>query len=95
MAEGQVSDEELRRAVLGALQADPATAGLGLRVGVLHGLVSLAGAAPAREIWRRAGQLAAGVRGVRGVANRIQAPGAPSPMRSIDLDLPRPGGRQP
>ncbi len=35
-----------------------------------------------------AAELAGGIHGVRGVVNRIEAPGAPTPGRTIHLDLP-------
>ena len=91
MEPGRPGDEQLRQTVRQALEGDRRTEGLGLRVGVLNGVVSLAGVAPSVSVWRLAQAIAGGVAGVRGVANRIQAPGAPSPMRSIDLDLPHEG----
>jgi osmotically-inducible protein OsmY len=89
------SDEELRKAVRAALAADPDTAGLTLRVGVLHAVVHLGGHAPTSGLRHRAETVAAGVIGVRGVANRIDAPGAPSPIRTIELPLDRPGSSGP
>lgn len=80
-------DEGLRAAILRQLSANPDTAGASLRVGVLNGIAHLAGAVDSLEIWTRAGELALGVNGVRGVVNRITAPGAPSPAREINLDL--------
>ena len=91
MEPGRPGDEQLREAVRQALEGDRRTAGLGLRVGAINGLVSLAGSAPSEAVWRLAQAIAGGVGGVRGVANRIQAPGAPSPMRSIDLGLTHEG----
>lgn len=80
-------DENLRAAILAALAADRCTAGAELRVGVLNGIAHLAGAVGALETRALAEDLAQGVPGVRGVANRIEAPGAPSPAREINLDL--------
>lgn len=80
-------DERLRAAVLQALAADPRTASLNLRVGVLNAIVHLGGCASSLAAWTRAEQIAANVPGVRGVANRIEAPGAPSPSRTINLNL--------
>jgi osmotically-inducible protein OsmY len=80
-------DSHLRDSVLQALAADPRTALLDLRVGVLNGIVHLGGNAPSDDDWAWAEMVAANVPGVRGVANRIEAPGAPSPARAIHLDL--------
>ena len=85
-----LADEDLREAVRTALAADPHLAPLDLRIGVLNAVVHLGGRAPSATLRDRAERLAAGVVGVRGVANRIEAPGAPSPMRTIELSLDRP-----
>ena len=87
------ADEDLREAVRTALAADPDTAPLDLRVGVLNAVVHLGGQVPSAGLRHRAEAVAAGVMGVRGVANRIEAPGAPSPMRTIELPLDRPGSK--
>ncbi len=88
LSEGQQTmDTDIRLAVFKALAEDGRTAPLSLRVGVLNGLVHLAGQAPSLEIWSLAERLAAGIPGVRGVVNRIEAPGAPSPARTINLVL--------
>lgn len=79
------SDESLRAALLAVFSADAGTASADLRVGVLNGIVHLAGSAASLEIRAAAERLAKNVRGVRGVVNRIEAPGAPSPSRRIDL----------
>jgi len=80
-------DETLREAVRRALAADPRTAALDLRVGVLNAVVHLGGEAPSENLWQQAEAVAAGVSGVRGVVNRIEAPGAPRPLRTINLPL--------
>ena len=80
-------DEQLRDSVLQALAADPRTASLDLRVGVLNGIVHLGGSAPSDDEWAWAEMVAAHIPGVRGVVNRIEAPGAPNPARAIHLDL--------
>jgi len=80
-------DEQLRDAVLQALAADPRTAPLDLRAGVLNGIVHLGGSAPSDDDWAWAEMVSARVPGVRGVVNRIEAPGAPSPARTINLNL--------
>jgi len=80
-------DERLRAAVLQAFEADGQIAPLNLRVGVLNGIAHLAGCAPSTDVWAAAGQVAASIPGVRGVVNRIAAPGAPSPARTVNLNL--------
>lgn len=85
--EQQALDAELRLAVFKVLEADEHTAPLNLRVGVLNGIVHLTGKAPSVEIWNLAEHLVADLPEVRGVVNRIEAPGAPSPARTINLDL--------
>jgi osmotically-inducible protein OsmY len=80
-------DESLRAAILAALAADDHTASAGLRVGVLNGIVHLAGAVDTLEQRAAAEKLAGEPPGVRGVVNRIEAPGAPSPTRTVNLHL--------
>ena len=87
LEEQQALDAGLRLAVLKALEVIELTAPLNLRIGVLNGIVHLAGQAPSLDIWNLAEQLAALIPGVRGVVNRIEAPGAPSPARTINLVL--------
>lgn len=81
------TDERLRAGVLQAFADDEHLAPLGLRVGVLNAVAHLGGNAPSLEAWAMAEQVAASVPGVRGVVNRIETPGAPSPSRTIHLDL--------
>lgn len=81
------SDESLRAEILAALAADSRTAHADLRVGVLNGIVHLAGAADTLAERAAAEALAGQAPGARGVVNRIAAPGAPSPAREINLDL--------
>lgn len=78
-------DEQLRALILAALAADERTANANLRVGVLNGIAHLAGAADTLEVRAVAEALANQTPGVRGVANRIEAPGAPSPAREINI----------
>jgi osmotically-inducible protein OsmY len=80
------SDENLRLTVLGLFAAAGGEM-TGIRVGVLNGVAHLAGSLPSLDLYRAAEEMAADVPRVRGVANRIEAPGAPSPSRKIDLDL--------
>lgn len=84
------SDESLRAAILTLFAADARTAcsAADLRVGVLNGVAHLAGRVNSLEVRDAAEELAKKVRGIRGVANRIEAPGAPNPSRTINLELP-------
>jgi len=84
-----VVDKRLRAAVLLALSKDADLAPLGLRVGVLNAIVHLCGSAPTPALWEHASRVAGDVPGVRAVVNRICAPGAPYPIRTIHLDLLR------
>ncbi len=83
----QTPDEKLRAAILSRFAADDRTAYANLRVGVLNGLVHLAGVVATLETRIAAAELAGSEPGVRGVINRIEAPDAPSPLRTINLDL--------
>jgi osmotically-inducible protein OsmY len=83
-----IPDENLRKSILAKLAADDRIGFVDLRVGVMNGIVHLAGAASSIEARHRAEDLAEETPGVRGVVNRIEAPGAPSPGRTIHLDLP-------
>lgn len=80
-------DEKLRTAILSRFAADERTArsAANLRVGVLNGIVHLAGVVNSIETRILAAELAEEVEGVRGVVNRIDAPGAPSPSRTVHL----------
>mgnify|MGYP001189131793 FL=1 len=80
-------DEMLRAAVLFMLSAHGLGPAAGLRVGVVNGVVHLAGVADSLAMRNTAEEFARSVPGVRGVVNRIEAPGAPSPTRIINLDL--------
>jgi len=70
-----------------ALAADPDLAAGDVRVGVLNAVAHMAGRVPSEGLWHRAAAVAAGVAGVRGVVNRIDAPGAPSPSRIVSIPL--------
>lgn len=80
-------DEQLRLDVLDILQSNGLHDASGVRVGVLDGIVHLAGEASSRTAWEAVEQIVSRVSGVRGVVNRIQAPGAPSPSRTIQLEF--------
>lgn len=88
MTRSSSNDDQLREAILAAFHADSRTASAGLRAGVLNGIAHLVGAVDSPETRTAAEEIAGGVPGVRGVVNRIEAPGAPSPARRIELDLP-------
>ena len=80
-------DESLRTAILAKLAVDERTASAELRLGVLNGIAHLAGRVDTLVERAAAEEIAQGVDGVRGVVNRIEAPGAPSPAREINLNL--------
>lgn len=82
-----ISDEYLREAILTAFTADSRIAFTDLRVGVLNSIAHLAGTVDSLSKRNTAEELAKNVSGIRGVVNRIEAPGAPSPSRSVNLDL--------
>ncbi len=82
-----LSDEGLRWEILAVFFADSRLASADLRVGVLNGIAHLAGKVDSLEVRDAAENLAKNARGVRGVVNRIEAPGAPPPARTIHLDL--------
>ena len=83
----QNPDKRLREAVLRCLADDGLRSFRSVRVGVLNGIVHLAGTTPTLEMRQKAAAVAKLIPGVRGVVNRIDAPGAPSPTRKIDLNL--------
>jgi osmotically-inducible protein OsmY len=78
-------DEQLRARILLALARDGRTLALDIRLGVLSGFAHLAGQVPSLDLRSLTESIVSGVPGVRGVANRIEAPGAPSPARSVNL----------
>lgn len=81
-----ITDESLHKKVLASLATDDRTATADLRVGVSNGFVHLAGTALSLDIRTAAADLAENIPGVRGVINRIDAPGAPRPARIINLN---------
>ncbi len=80
------SDEILRKTLLAHLAADNLTAFANLRVGVSNSIVHLAGVVASLEARIVAAEIAIGIPGVQGVVNRINAPGAPSPTRTVNLN---------
>ena len=87
MTNSVYADETLREAILAAFAANNRIASDNLRVGVLNSIAHLAG--KVNDLSKRdlAEALAHQVTGVRGVVNRIECPGAPSPSRTVNLDL--------
>jgi osmotically-inducible protein OsmY len=86
-ASHSISDEDLYKSILALFATDQRSASANLRVGVLNGIVHLAGVVASLETRIAAAELAGRLPGVRGVVNRIEAPGAPSPARTVNLDL--------
>lgn len=82
-----ISDESLRSAILAEFSVDKRFAKANLRVGVLNGIAHLVGQVDTLGERTAAEEIARQVKGVRGVVNRIAAPGAPSPAREINLDF--------
>lgn len=80
-------DDVPRAAVLFVLSANGQNSAAGFCVGVVNDVVHLAGSAGSLEIRAAAEEYARNVPGGRGLVNRIDAPGAPSPTRIINLDL--------
>jgi len=77
----------IRSEILSRFASYEQIAGLNLHVGVVNGIAHLAGVVSSVEIRIAAADLVRDIRGVRGVVNRIEAPGAPNPGRSISLNL--------
>jgi len=86
MGETEV-DEILRTRILHDFALDHRIQSDDLRVGVLNCIVHLAGKVDNLLIRNELEKLAKQVPGVRGVVNRIEAPGSPSPGRKINLNL--------
>ena len=87
MTDSVIADETLREAILAAFAADNRIAADNLRVGVLNSIAHLAGKVDDLSKRDLAEALAQQVPGIRGVVNRIDCPGAPSPARTVNLDL--------
>ena len=82
-----ISDQDLRASILAVFAADSRSASADLRVGVLNGIVHLAGTVDTLAKRSAAEELVGQTPGVRGVVNRIEAPGAPRPSRTVNLDI--------
>lgn len=87
MTDSVTADGALRESILAALAADNRIAADNLRVGVLNSIAHLAGKVDDLSKRDLAEALAHHVPGIRGVVNRIECPGAPSPARTVNLDL--------
>lgn len=79
------SDACLRAAILAALEANSCTTSANVRVGVLNRFAHLAGTVDSLTTRMVAEEVTRQIPGIRGVVNRIEAPGAPSPARTINL----------
>jgi len=82
-----ISDEILRQKILALFAASDRITFANLRVGVSNGIIHLAGYAASLDERECAEGIAASIPGMRGVVNRIESPGAPSPARTINLHL--------
>ena len=82
-----VPDENLRAEILAKFAAESRIASANVRVGVMNGIAHLAGMVDSMAKRNVAEELVLGILGVRGIVNRIEAPGAPSPSRTVNLDL--------
>lgn len=78
-------DEKIRKEIL-LIFSKRLEKGLTLRVGVLNGFVHLTGIVDSNDTRSMAEEIVAKIKGVRGVVNRIEAPGSPHPARIIHLD---------
>lgn len=87
MTDSVIADETLREAILAEFAADNRITADNLRVGVLNSIAHLAGKVEDLSKRDLAEALAHQVPGIRGVVNRIDCPGAPSPARTVNLDL--------
>lgn len=83
------TDEDLRKAVLTEFRGDSRISDDKLRVGVLNSIVHLAGSVASSTERNAAEELAKEVPGVLGVVNRIDSPDAPSPARTVNIELDR------
>ena len=81
------SDTELRKKIMDLFSANNSHIFANLRVGVMHGIVHLAGYVDSLTSRAMAEEMVLTLHTVRGVVNRIEAPDAPSPARSIQLNL--------
>lgn len=81
------SDTELREKILALFSTNSSQIFANLRVGVMHGIVHLAGYVDTLARRATAEEMVHKIHAVRGVVNRIEAPGAPSPARTIQLNL--------
>lgn len=80
-------DEALREVILAALVQDSWLQAEHLRVGVSNAIAHLAGKVDSLASREKVENIVKQVPGVRGVVNRIECPGAPSPARTVNLDL--------
>jgi hypothetical protein len=81
------TDNILRQIILVRFAANERIASANLQVGVSNGIIHLAGCLALLEDRQLADDLAASIPGGRGVVNRIETPGAPSPARTVNLHI--------
>lgn len=81
------ADETIRTEILQNFALDHRINRFDLHVGVLHCIVHLSGSVDTIATRRRLENVAKQVPGVRGVVNRVEAPGSPRPDRKINLNL--------
>ena len=80
-------DNILRQLILARFDANERIASANLHVGVSNGIIHLAGYLTLIEDRQLADDMVASIPGVRGVVNRIETPGAPSPARTVNLHI--------
>ena len=81
------SDIKLRAQVIETICANQQFNQLDIRVGVNKGIVHLGGSAPSIECRQIIEDCVRKISRVRAVVNRIDAPGAPSPSRTVELNI--------
>lgn len=80
------SDKKIRKAILRVFSQKFGKE-VNLRVGVLNGIVHIAGVVDTTETRSLAETFVTQIDGVLGIVNRIEAPDSPHPARIIHLDL--------
>ncbi|RCK74678.1 MAG: hypothetical protein ANABAC_1395 [Anaerolineae bacterium] len=79
------TDHDLHDQVRRALAAHPELREAEIRVGTANGFVHLAGKVSSLSVYLLIERIVKDIPGIKSVINRIEAPGAPSPSRSIHL----------
>ena len=86
-SKASVIDEVIRSEALALFSGADCGKFAMIRVGVLHGIVHLGGSTNSLADRSQAEELVKKIDHVRGVVNRITSPGAPSPARTVNLNL--------